>query len=142
MPPPTALFDFVELFVLCPCDVLFFELLKVPVLVELYLIKSVLVEPVSMKLPPFCIFVNVCLARDMLPWSCMLFIFLLIRSGMLSFVVLLFDPFVDEMLDKLLKCLVCGCLVGGSVVWVMLAAVWVTLLLNIGFLYLWTAFPL
>ena len=131
---------FVELLVLWPCDVLFFELLNVPVFVELYLIKLVLVESVSMKLLPFCTLVKVCLASDMFPWSYMLLMFLLRRSGMLSFIVLLFDPFVDEILDKLLKCLVCGCLVGWSVV--MFAAVWVTLLLKSGFLYLCTAFPL
>jgi len=139
MPPPTLLFDLVELLVLCPYDVLFFELLQVPVFVELYLNKLVLVESVSMKLPPFCTLVNVCLASEIFPWSCMLLIFLFSLSGMLSLIVELFEPFVDEMLDKLLKCLVWGCLVDASV---MFAPVWVTRLPNTGFLYFWTAFPL
>ena len=73
----------------------------------------VLLESHSTKLPPLFIFVNVWRAREMLSWVLpMLFMFLLSRRGILSCRVLAFLLLScpEETFDKLLKCLVYGCL--------------------------------
>ena len=88
IPLETVPFDLVELFVLYPCDVLFLELLKVPVLVELCrrnMLDLVDSSRLSIKLPPFYTFVKVCLDSCMAPWSCTLLMFLFNLNGMLSF---------------------------------------------------------
>lgn len=124
---------------------LFFELLAVPVLVELvpyFENKFVFIDSVSMNEPPFWILVWVYLASERLSWWATLLMFLLSRSGMWSFSFnvdpLLLLQWPDDILDRLLKCRVCG---WRAPFWVT-PVVFIFLLPKTWFLFLNEIFPL